>query len=160
MILDGMPIVDSTRCRIEPLLELFNVRQSQVTSQLGCFLPHLGVADEWDRLVPFIFSHFSLITTQSEIRNELMRQKEKDLRKQLEIPTSINLMDVFDVVPKAHFPSLWKFVIRTLTIIPTTVACEQSFSYFKRTIHTNMGEKTAKSFLFARLNLYERSYNL
>ena len=84
----------------------------------------------------------------------------KEFRRLLGIPTIINIIDVFDVVPKTHFPSLWKFVIRMLTIIPSTVACEQSFSYFKRTIHTNMGEKTAKSFLFARLNLYETIFDL
>ena len=159
-ILRGAPGGDSSRCGIEPVLELFNVRQTQVTSQLSVSLPHLDVANEWDRLVPFLISNYSLISTQSQIRNELMRKQEKEMRKLLGIPTIINLIDVFDVVPKTEYPSLWKFVVRILTIIPTTVACEQSFSYFKRTVHTNMGEKTAKSFLFARLNLYETIFDL
>ena len=69
-------------------------------------------------------------------------------------------MDVFGVIPKSYFPSLWKCVVRVLTIMPTTVACEQSFSYFKRTYHSNMGEGTAKLFLMVRLKLYDKCYNL
>ena len=58
---------------------------------------------------------------------------------------------MFGVIPKSYFPSLWKFVVRVLTIMPTTVACEQSFSSFKRTYHSNMGEGTAKVVLMVRL---------
>ena len=83
---------------------------------------------------------------QSEIWKDMMRKMEKELRTLFEIPTISNLIDVFDVVPKAHFPSMWKVVVRILTIIPTTVACEQSFSFFKRTVHTNMGEKPLSLF--------------
>ena len=49
--------------------------------------------------------------------------------------------------------------MRNMAIMPTSVACEQSFSYFKRTRHINMGDKTAKFFLFARLNHYETDDN-
>ena len=159
-ILRGALGVDSTRCGIAPILELFNIMRTQVTSNLSLSLPHLGVATEWERLVPLIISNFSLISPQSQIRNEMMKKLEKELRKLFEITTITNFIDVFVVVPKTDYPSMWKFVVRILTIIPTTVACEQSFSYFKRTLHTNMGEKTAKSFLFARLNLYETVFYL
>ena len=37
---------------------------------------------------------------------------------------------------------------------------EQSFRHFKRTRPINMGDETAKFFLFARLNHYETDYNL
>ena len=71
-----------------------------------------------------------------------------------------NLVDAFHVIDRREFPYMWRFIVRVLTIIPTTVACEQSFSYFKRTIHTNMSEETSKIFLMARLNHFNYNYNL
>ena len=47
----------------------------------------------------------------------------------LGVPQISNLIDVFKIIPKGEFPRLWNFVIRVETIIPTTVACEQSFCY-------------------------------
>ena len=87
-------------------------------------------------------------------------EKDKRLRQFLHVPITYNLLDVFEIFPRAVLKNLWLFVVRTLTIMPTTVACEQSFSYFKRTQHINMSEETAKIFLLARMKLYERSHEL
>ena len=111
-------------------------------------------------LVHYINTNVARITMASEERSESMRDDEKMFRRFVEMPPTKNLTDVFHVIPRDHFPITWNFVVRVLTILPTTVACEQSFSYFKRTVHTIMGETTATSFLFARLNLYETIFNL
>ena len=71
-----------------------------------------------------------------------------------------NLIDAFHVIDRRVYPRIWRFLVRVLTIIPTSVACEQSFSLFKRTIHTNMSEQTAKIFLMARLNHFNYDFNL
>ena len=78
----------------------------------------------------------------------------------LQMPTAPNLTDAFDIIPKDQFPDLWRFAVRLLTILPTTVPCEQSFSYFKRTRHINMSEQTAKTLLYWRMSLYNYNYNL
>ena len=160
MILNGAHVGDLSRCGVSPMLELFNVKQTQVTQHLSITLPHLDVGDEWKALVPLFTTYGHLILRQTDQRSLMLSGREKDLRSQFEIPTITNLIDVFGVIPKSYFPSLWNFVVRLLTIIPTTVACEQSFSYFKRTFHSNMAEGTAKIFLMVRLKLYENCYNL
>ena len=78
----------------------------------------------------------------------------------LQMPTVPSIVDAFQVIPKDSFPGLWRFVVRLLTIMPTTVPCEQSFSYFKRTLHVNMAEQTAKTLLFSRLTLFNYNYHL
>ena len=92
-------------------------------------------------------------------RAQTFTDQQIKLRNIFEMPTTTNLIDVFSVVPKHHFGDLWRFVILVQTIMPTTVGCEQTLSYFKRTNHFNMSDKTAQLFLFARLNLYEKSTN-
>ena len=52
------------------------------------------------------------------------------------------LCDVFELVDKGKYPLLWKEVIKSKTIMPTTVYCEQSFSVTKRWFDVNMGMKT------------------
>ena len=78
----------------------------------------------------------------------------------LQVHTVPTLVDTFGIIPRDSFPGIWRFVVRMLTIIPTTVACEQSFSYFRRTQHVNMSGDTAKILLFSRMSLYNYNYNL
>ena len=89
-----------------------------------------------------------------------MSSREMAMVNLLQIRPVPNLVDAFKAVPKDRFPLVWRFLVRTLTILPTTVACEQSFRYLKRTLHANMSETTAKYFLFSRLSLYNYNYNL
>ena len=160
MILNGAHVGDLSRCGVSPMLELFNIKETPTTQHLSISLPHLDVGDEWKGLVHLFTTYGQFILRQTEQRLLLLSGREKGLRSQFEIPTTTNLIDVFGVIPKSYFPSLWKFVVRVLTLIPTTVPCEQSFSYFKRTFHSNMAEGTAKIFLMVRLKLYETCYNL
>ena len=160
MIRPEAPVWNCSRCGVAPFLELFNIRRCPVDTQIARKFVDLGVEQEWPGLVRLVLSERENIETTSERRNGLMLRREKKIRELIGTPTIANLTDVFKIIPKDTFPSTWKFVLRILSIMPTTVSCEQTFSYYKRTIHTNMGEKTAKSFLFARLNLYETSYNL
>ena len=85
------------------------------------------------------------------------RKKTMDLR---QIQPTPNLIDAFEVIDVEDFTNLWRFLVRVHTIIPTTVACEQSFSFFKRTIHINMSDQTSKIFLTARLSHYNSDCNL
>ena len=101
-----------------------------------------------------------LVLGRTEQMSRLFSRLENKLRDLLELPTTSNLDDVFGVLPKGSLPRLWRFVVRIHTIMPTTVACEQCFSYFKRTNHINISDQTAMVFLFARLYLYEKRYNL
>ena len=78
----------------------------------------------------------------------------------MDFPRTPTIVDVFPSTQKNQYNQLWKFLVRLLTIMPTTVECEQSFSYFKRTAHINMTEENAKNLLFTRLNLYETCFNL
>mgnify|MGYP004660603013 FL=1 len=82
------------------------------------------------------------------------------MRRVLGFPTTTNITDALSTKQKELFPQLWRFVVRLLTIMPTTVECEQSFSYFKRTAHINMSEENAKNLLFTRLNLYETIFDI
>ena len=62
------------------MLELFNVRQTETTSQLNRFLPHLGVAQEWQSLVRLIYTDMAMITLKSEERIASLKKQEKVLR--------------------------------------------------------------------------------
>ena len=55
----------------------------------------------------------------------------------------ITLFDVFKIVPRKKYPSLWQLVLRVLSFLPTTVGCEQSFSFLKRKLHQNMSMENA-----------------
>ena len=79
---------------------------------------------------------------------ESLCKSENNIQELLPIQPTTNLLDVFLAIDKNEYPNIWRFVIRNLTIMPTTVACEQSFSNLKRTARINMSETTAKNFLF------------
>ena len=132
-ILNGAVVGDGTRCGISPLFDLFNVRRTPVTEQLSVSLPHLGVEQEWQRLVPLFTAYGGPILNKTQQRQWLLSENEVKLKTMLQTPMTTNLIDVFGVIGRGYFPSMWRFVVRVLTIMPTTVACEQSFSYFKRT---------------------------
>ena len=93
-------------------------------------------------------------------RETALGMREKNVRHVLQMQKRATLIDVFHLVERDTYNNMWRFVVRLLTVIPTTVACERSFSFFKRTIHINMSEETAKNFLNARMGLYKRKYNL
>ena len=110
--------------------------------------------------LPEITRNLGDLTVFSHEREANLGEKERKVREELQIPIMPNLLDVFQFAQKTSFPRLWRFVMKTMTIMPTSVACEQSFSYFKRTRHINMGDETAKFFLMARLSHYDYDYNL
>ena len=161
MTIDPMaPVVNSSRCGLSPLLEVFNLRHTDVTTHMSLTLPQLHIEGDWDTLARLLPTYRDLVLGRTERRSQLYSERENKLRDLLELPTTSNLVDVFGVVPKESLPRLWRFVVRIHTIMPTTVACEQCFDSFKRTNHINISDQTAMVFLFARLYLYENSYNL
>ena len=159
-IMEGAPLEGRERCGISPLLDVFNIRESLVPRHLSSCLSHLGLWEEWSRLFPEITKNWGDLTIFSHEREANLGEKERKIREDLRIPIMPNLLDVFQFSQKTSFPRLWRFFMRNMTIIPTSVACEQSFSYFKRTRHTNIGDETAKIFLMARLSHYDYDYNL
>ena len=145
---------------MKPLFELFKLRQTrQNTQNLGRVLG-LGLDEEMERLIPFIHARYDLIVKKREERCDVCTPLERKVRLLLDFPRTTNIGDVLSLTQKDQFSQLWSFLVRVLTIMPTTVECEQSFSYFKRTAHINMSEETAKNLLFTRLNLYETIYEL
>ena len=59
------------------------------------------------------------------------------------MPTSMTLLDVFDVVNRNNFPFLWNAVVRTMSMMPTTVSCEQYFCRLRHETHENTSKETA-----------------
>ena len=155
MIIHPCPAVsDHPRCGISPLLNVFYARQAPALNALPNPFFQDGFEGEWRRLIHQIHLNQGQIMMKNYERCAHLRSRERKVRIQLSTPYCFNLLDVFQVIPKHEFPIIWRFVVKFLTIMPTTVGCEQSFSYFRRTIHTNMSEETGMVFLFKRLELY------
>ena len=158
--MEGAPLEGREKCGISPLLDVFNIRDGLVPRHLSSCLSHLGLGEEWSRLFPETTNNWGDLTISAHERETNLGEKERKIREELRIPIMPNLLDVFQFTQKTSFPGLWRFVMKVMTIIPTSVACEQSFSYFKRTRHINMGDETAKIFLMARLSHYDNNYDL
>ena len=60
---------------------------------------------------------------------------------------TITLLDIFDFVDSNNYPQLWQQVLKTVSLFPTTVSCEQSFCRLRNKLHENMNKETAFSFL-------------
>ena len=106
-----------------------------------------------------LFARDEVLARTSE-RLVSLTTRERETMELLQTPSTTNLIDAFHVIDRHQFYNLWRYVVRALTIIPTSVACEQSFSFFKRTIHTKMSEQTSKIFLMARMNHFNYDCNL
>ena len=55
----------------------------------------------------------------------------------------LTLMDVFMIIQRDKYPLLWKTASKVLSIMPTSVECEQSFSCLKNKMHLNMTKENA-----------------
>lgn len=80
-------------------------------------------------------------------KDEIGRQVQTSYQTQQRPTPTITLLDVFKVIDRRNYPFLWEVVVKTLTILPTTVSCEQSFSCLKHRLHENMLKETAFCFL-------------
>ena len=60
---------------------------------------------------------------------------------------AITLLDVFKVINHNRYPYLWDVTLTALTILPTTVSCEQQFSRLRHKLHENMAKETSFAFL-------------
>ena len=150
MILNGAGVDDGLRCGVSPLFDLFNVKLTPVTSQLSRFLPHLQVDHEWQRLVPLFTEFERLVRNKTEQRLFFSTDREKELMRTLQTHTTSNLIDVFGVIARSYFHSSWSFVVRVLTIMPTTVAREQSFSFFQTDVPSQHGRRNGKDFPYGK----------
>ena len=159
-VLPGASLDVADRCGLSPLLDVFNIRCSTFPDLLVPTFRHFGISEEWSSFFVLAFLKKGEVLQATVERNQVYGRREREMRHLLQVPRTPNLVDAFGVVGKAGYNNLWRFFVRMLTIMPTTVACEQSFSFFKRTIHSNMSEETAKFFLNGRMVLYERNYNL
>ena len=61
----------------------------------------------------------------------------------------ITLQQVFKTIEKDSFPFLWNVMIKTISFMPTSASCEQSFSCLKHRLHENMKKTTAINFLLS-----------
>ena len=160
LIMPEAPREGRERCGLLPILDVLNLRQSLIPMHLSQSLSRVGLWDEWCFLVPENTKNWGTLRMSCCERENRLSSKEQQIRENFMIPVIPKLHDVFKAVAKTSSPNMWRFLVPNMTIIPTSVACEQSFSYFKRTQHVNMGEKTAKIFLMARLSHYNYDYNL
>ena len=159
-VLPGAPLDVVDRCGLTPLLNIFNMRYTTIHGDLVHVFQPFGISEEWPRFFVLAFLKKEEVLQVADERSHVYGPREREMRILLQTPRTPNLVDGFGVVGKTGYNNLWRFFVRLLTIMPTTVACEQSFSFFKRTIHTNMSEETAKIFLNGRMVLYENNYNL
>ena len=158
--LPGAPLGDGSRCGLSQILEIFNICHTTIPSHLTNTFSFHGIGGEWGMFISVALLRRDDIVRRRLEEAESLCKSENNIQELLRIQPTTNLLDVFRAIDKNEYPNIWRFVIRNLTIMPTTVACEQSFSYFKRTAHINMSETTAKNFLFARLGLYEKDFHL
>ena len=118
------PIGDCSRCGLKPLFELFKLRQTRQNAQnLGRVLG-LGLDEEMERLIPFIHARYDLIEEKTVERFEACTTLERKVKRLLDFPRTTNLTDVLSLTQKDRFSQLWSFLVRVLTIMPTTVECE------------------------------------
>ena len=59
----------------------------------------------------------------------------------------VTLLDVFKVIEPNNFPFLWDVVLKTVTLMPTSVSCEQSFSRLRNKMRENMKMETSFHFV-------------
>ena len=104
--LNGMPVVDVSRCGVVPLLELFNIKKTETTSNLSLTLPHLGVAQEWENLSGDFDAISPSVATKTNERSATLRRLEREVWNLFETEIPTNIIDVFKVVPKERFPFL------------------------------------------------------
>ena len=160
LIRPGAPIQDRPLCGIDKLFDVYFLIDELVRRHLQEPRADQAVRDEWGQFMGVVAANRGSVEAKSREKMEAFTTREKDVMNILQMKTVPDIIDAFGVVPRDDFLGLWGVVVRLLTILPTTVSCEQSFSYFKRTLHTNMSGETAKFFLYARLSLYNYNYDL
>ena len=60
---------------------------------------------------------------------------------------TVTLFEVFKIVNRTNYPFLWDITLKAITILPTTVSCEQQFSRLRHKLHENMRKETSFAFL-------------
>ena len=124
VIEQGAPILDRVVCGVGPLLDVFYVKDVVVGAHLNGPLANTGIGGEWRWLMRFVMRNRGVIMGVAEERLGRLSSRENDVRSEIQAPTIPNIIDAFRVFPRERFPLLWRLVIRLLTIMPTTVACE------------------------------------
>ena len=160
MIRPGAPIQDRPLCGIDKLFDVYFLIDELVRRHLQEPRADQAVRDEWGQFMGAVAANYGSVEAKSREKMEAFTTREKDVMNLLQMKTVPDIIDAFGVVPRDDFLGLWGVVVRLLTIMPTTVSCEQSFSYFKRTLHTNMSGEMVKFFRNARLSLYNYNYDL
>ena len=101
-IMQGAPSDGGERCGIYPLLDVFHIRKNLVPRHLSTSLSHLGLMDEWSRLVPVLSANWDNLVMSCFDRENDLTEKEKEIRQDLRIPFMPNLLDVFSSFEKHH----------------------------------------------------------
>ena len=65
-----------------------------------------------------------------------------------EMKDVITMIDVFVIIQRDKYPVLWKTTLKTVSLLPTSVECEQSFSGLKHKMHQNMAKETAYNLFY------------
>ena len=102
VIMPGAPVDGRERCGLLPILDVLNIRPWLVPRHLSESLSHLGLGDEWSRLVPVLRANWDNLEMSCRERERHLTDKEKGTREDLCIPILPNLVDVFCFVRKQH----------------------------------------------------------
>ena len=125
-------------CSVLPLVQFFTFPHN-IVHHIELFPSSCPQAlkDEVERIV-------CEILTKSQQIIEVYNQRRLRLTEKagIDVLTQVNLSDVFQVVKREAYPLLWGEMVKTLTVLPTTVSCEQCFSVVKHSIHVNMKAET------------------
>ena len=80
------------------------------------------------------------IVINQELRALLSNRRQSNDEAEEGRENTITLMDIFVFVDRNTYPTLWKTVLKTLALIPTSVSCEQYFSRLRNKSHENMSK--------------------
>ena len=73
---------------------------------------------------------------------------------------TVTLFEVFKIVNRTNYPFLWDITLKAITILPTTVSCEQQFSRLRHKLHENMRKETSFAFLSMSQKRKEFSFSM
>ena len=146
VIEQGAPILDRVVCGVGPLLDVFYMKDALVNAHLNGPLADMGIGGEWGWFMRDVLSHRDDVVMAAGERLGRLSAREQDVRIVLGTPPTPSIIDSFRDLPREGFPLLRRLVIRLLTIMPTTFACEQSFSYLKKDSSQQHGRRNGQEF--------------
>ena len=141
--------IDQTLWRIDPTFTREVQKKCPLFELVGLFLFPNDLIRKREINPIFLSGKYpeipSLACEIVEKENEIISAKNTSQNGQVAFETKhvITIIDVFVIIQREKYPLLWKTTLKTLSLLPTSVECEQSFSGLKHKMHQNMAKETA-----------------